>query len=542
MKWSLTGALGTVMALVAATQTHAATYDVLACGDALAGANHSWTVSNTTPAKLETGNECAATGGNGGLYARDAVDVSNATPQASAQWTFTAPPETRIVRLSSSRWIYKEDDDDWRPALMADEAPFETCAITYPAVACQLGAEGGQRSTVSFAPVQPLSVGVGCTAPTNSTCVNGALGHHAVEAVLYGATVTLSDSRTPTVSNVNGPLFASAYATGGQAATFDASDNTGIRSARLYVDGSPQTSTAYSCDFTYTVPCGNKSGAELSLDTRMLSDGSHSVQVGAVDAAGNETKSAGQSVIVDNAAPAAPAGLSVGGGSDWRSANSFGVFWTNPSDAGAPVAVAHYQLCASDGSGCQPPQQVVGTDVSRIDGLQVPSPGEWSLRIWLEDAAGNVDPTAIATTTLRYGTPPSGPTATQTTPTAPAPDTAATTAPMAPDLIDPTSTAVLTTPTAPLRNPRLRLTSVRMSRGGVVVRGSVATGAAARITITVRPKRGHAVRRTAVVHGGRFSVSLRAPGLHTLRGASVQALIHGNTVFQPASAILRARG
>src|SRR4029079_13898482 len=83
------------------------------------------------------------------------------------------------------------------------------------------------------------------------------------------------------------------------------------------------------------------------------------------------------------------------------------------ADPGSPVAVAHYRLCAADGSGCQPAGQLAAPGISGIDGISVPSEGEWTLQVWLEDAAGNVNSANVATTTLRYGSPP----ATSTEPT-----------------------------------------------------------------------------------------------------------------------------
>lgn len=511
----------------AAAQT--GTYDVVACDDVAGAANNSWVESNNSPAKLETGNGCGASGVYAGLYARDVVGVSNVSARGSAQWSFTAPGGTTITGVSYSRWLFKEDDDDWQPALRADGLSIDSCTIAGTAIDCTSGTQGGQRTSASFPGANLLSFGVLCVAVAPVTCSNGGTLHKAV-AVLYGATVTLSDPSLPTLSNVGGSALAGGYLRSAQSVTYDASDNTGIRTGRLYVDGSVRASTTYACDFTYAVPCSDKSGAELSLDTRSLGDGPHTVQVAAGDPAGNEAKSAPWTVLVDNTAPASAQNLVVGGGTGWRRENSFSVSWANGTDAGSPPAVAHYKVCASDGSGCQPEQQAVGDNIARIDGISVPSEGEWELRVWLEDAAGNLDPANAARATLRYGNPPAAPAPTGST-SAPVPATASVTqaapAPV-PDL-----TTGLTTPPSSLfrRDLALRLTSARLSHGRLVVRGRLASGATARLVLTTRTASGRLARRSFLVET-RFAVSFK---LRRARGR-VTARFAGDATFRPASA------
>ncbi|HEX6714470.1 MAG TPA: hypothetical protein VF066_13845, partial [Thermoleophilaceae bacterium] len=233
-----------------------------ACADAPGATNNSWAVSNHAAAKLETGDGCGDSGDYAALYARDVLAVSNASAGARAQWTFAAPDGTSIAGISYSRWLYKEDDDDWQPALRADDVIVDSCTIPATAINCTSGARGGQRTSTSFGGAQSLSLGVVCAAVAPITCSNGGTLHAAV-AVLYGATVTLSDSSRPGVSDVGGSLVAGSYRRGDQVVSFGASDNAGIRASRLYVDGGPWSSTTYPCDFTFAIPCFNKSNAQL---------------------------------------------------------------------------------------------------------------------------------------------------------------------------------------------------------------------------------------------------------------------------------------
>ncbi|MEA2403367.1 MAG: hypothetical protein QOE08_14, partial [Thermoleophilaceae bacterium] len=61
-----------------------------------------------------------------------------------------------------------------------------------------------------------------------------------------------------------------------------------------------------------------------------------------------------------------------------------------------------YRLCVV-GLGCLPDQRVARADISRLDGFAVPWPGDWALRVWMEDAAGNASPeTRSAPVSLRF--------------------------------------------------------------------------------------------------------------------------------------------
>ena len=150
------------------------------------------------------------------------------------------------------------------------------------------------------------------------------------------------------------------------------------------------------------MPCSNLSAGTYSLDTTTLADGSHAVKVETVDSAANAAAQS-RTISVDNNAPAAPA-VSVTGGEGWRSSNSFAVNWTTPSGQVAPVVKAHYQICrVSQPADCQPVGVQTGTNISSLSGLVVPGEGDYTVSVWLEDAAGNTSATnASSPVHLRY--------------------------------------------------------------------------------------------------------------------------------------------
>ena len=69
------------------------------------------------------------------------------------------------------------------------------------------------------------------------------------------------------------------------------------------------------------------------------------------------------------------------------------VRWNNPPQNAAPIAGADYRLCpvAAGSSPCLTGTQN-GNGLLEIKDFAVPGPGDWTLAVWLRDAAGNSRP------------------------------------------------------------------------------------------------------------------------------------------------------
>lgn len=539
MRWISTSVCCAVatLALVKVPASTAGTYLVQTCADAPSGANRSWTAQATLQPKLEVTDGCA-TAAASGLGVEDVLGASNSAGGDSVRWRFSAPAGTSITQLSYTRLLYKEDDDDWVPGLWVDGGLRESCSILYPAARCRVGGPGSSPVQTTNDAAHEIEFGVLCQFNDANACVNGGTMHKAV-AVLYGATVTLSDPSSPSVSNVGGPLFDSGYVSGSRSVSFDASDNSGIRSSRVFVDGVPLPTRDFPCDFTYAVPCSNQGGASLSVDTRDMSDGSHLVEVAARDAALNETRTSARTVVVDNTAPAAPDDLSVVGGGDWRPSNDFSLAWTTPNGQVSPVAAAVVSVCDSDGFSCQNPVRYPGADITRIDGVSVPTTGTWTARVWLEDSAGNVDPGSGSAVTLRYGSAPAAPAAPSGTVAAapaassPAADPIGADQAAADALQSPTTVLTPTT----LLSPSLRITSARFAHGRLVIRGSTAPGARGSVSFRLRTAHGVTTLRRSLP-GGAFRLSVRVARKPR---APLKLAFAANALFAPQSATARVR-
>jgi hypothetical protein len=210
------------------------------------------------------------------------------------------------------------------------------------------------------------------------------------------------DVSAPAVSIVqDNPFTQGQWVRGVQTVNYTAADNVGVKRARAIVSGNSWGEHHRWCNYAATIPCVNGAGA-IEVSTTSLADGSQPLAVDAMDAANNPGASTPVTVRIDNTAPGAVA-VNVAGGTAWRNQNSFDVSWANPFEGDrAPIAAARYQICQAGGANCSEGRRP-GAGVSALDGLSVPGPGEWEVRVWREDAAANHEPAnASVPVSLRF--------------------------------------------------------------------------------------------------------------------------------------------
>jgi hypothetical protein len=93
----------------------------------------------------------------------------------------------------------------------------------------------------------------------------------------------------------------------------------------------------------------------------------------------------------DTTPPAAPQDVSVTAPDTPRSAQGVDVRWRNIVDAGAPIDAVHYEVVNGGGKVVVPAVTVSGANPQGVSNLDTPRDrGEYTLRLWLSDAEGNV--------------------------------------------------------------------------------------------------------------------------------------------------------
>jgi hypothetical protein len=312
-----------VLGVVAPAPTLAvtATYAVTACTTAPGNVNHAWPATDNDIANISQATVCPAlTGGSTlqqqeqGLYTVDNLSASSgAITGASAGNTFTAPENTTITELSWSRYLGIRFDESWAVGLWVDGVlqPSDTCTADLGnGFECSVGGEYGELSSqedLRGLEAHQLFVGVQCA---SGGCTSGA-SIHRVWASVYDATVTLSDSTPPTIGPFTGTLASGGAQTGMQTLSFPVSDSTGIKELDVTLDGQPLPGSpgAQACDYTNPTPCPFLATQTYTVNTTALTDGQHTLEVKAIDAAGL-VSTASQPFTVSSQQPPSAAGTS----------------------------------------------------------------------------------------------------------------------------------------------------------------------------------------------------------------------------------------
>jgi hypothetical protein len=387
MTRALAGLSGVFGLLLVVAVASAGELQVPACSQTSTGVNESWAQFNSDPVHLEVGQACPPVGTGeslktAGMYASDVLGSSGASPDgAVAGWRFIAPAGTEIIAVQVDRYLGAYADRGWVPFVKADGATLETCTFSALEEGCSVGDPFGAGSlggTLPIAEASTITVGVKCVAAGG--CTTGATIHRAW-AALYGARVTLGTEAPPAVEAVSGGLWDTnghpTYHKGVGSLTVAASALTGIASVKLEVDGREIDHATGHCDFARPLPCEPLS-ANLALDSSQLTDGTHTLSLQAMDAAGN-VQQISEPLVVANHPPGAPLKMTIAP----TSGSLFVVSWDDPPDP-IPITTALYQLCDAAGSNC-------GTTTSTSDTpFSVPAADAGrTIRLWLEDAAGN---------------------------------------------------------------------------------------------------------------------------------------------------------
>jgi hypothetical protein len=235
---------------------------------------------------------------------------------------------------------------------------------------------------------------------------------------IRGIEVTVSESAAPTASFEGGTLTTAGAKKGSKSVDVVGVDgHSGVRKLEVMLDdtlvgsvdhnnrtwGTPmQYQPAATCSYASWAACPLTQRETFTVDTTHVPDGAYALTVRATDAAGNaKATTATDLVTVDNTAPAAPAATSAT--SVTTEADSAAITWSHPSGQISPIVAAHVVVCGPNG--CQdvtvPASGAAGgATINRTDGY-----GTYTVRVALEDEAGNYDPNQAKAYTVRFAPP-----------------------------------------------------------------------------------------------------------------------------------------
>lgn len=381
----------------AAAPANAGTYDIHACTPGVAnGANNAFYPLNN--AGLTAFTECPA---GRGMTVRNGWDNGQSSFLEGAYLVFDAPAGTQV---ESVHYVagFERHDCSWGLGVVASGLDLGgTRAWGFaPNDACGSAQTPGESEFFPYRfdiPINAQRVRFEARCGAGS-CPRNGIAAFRVKDVM----VRVRDDGGPGLGGGRGALWTNdGWLSGSHTAGFDASDPSGIREIGISVDGKRVGTSTPACDYTRPTPCPGASLEEPQNTAGWGGDGEHTVTLSATDAAGN-TSTASRAVKVDNTAPDAPVDVVVDEGEGWRPSNGFKVRWKNPEQTKAPVSSVTWELCPSDGKDCKRGSETA-ENIQELQKLELPAPGEYTLKLWLRDAAGNQDERlASAPKTLRY--------------------------------------------------------------------------------------------------------------------------------------------
>nr|MBA2634277.1 hypothetical protein [Chloroflexota bacterium] len=372
--------------LSAPTSASAGSYEVKACYSVPGGGsigNGSWAQQSDSFTAAYT--DCPGDG----IVSRMTGGPGTAPYGAGARHTFTAPAGNAVVRFRGN--IKIEGRNGWYGGFVDTTPQWIWCGNNCSSWGQHWGFDVGMATAQLSAQVTCGNLG-GCP----RSALDGII---AMREVI----VTVGDNAPPAVAITGGSATAGGWRSGNQDVHYSASDPAGIRGVEVFVDGQKRAGAPGSCNEWSARPCDDAGGGLPLPAEYFAGDGRHAVTLRAVDAAGNG-QVATRDLLIDHTAPAQPIDAQLIGGDGWRAANAFALQWRNPGQTAAPIGGVRYTVChARDPVAACPPRVQRARSIQSLTNLAVPGPGEWRVKLWLEDEAGNADPErSVAISGLRF--------------------------------------------------------------------------------------------------------------------------------------------
>ncbi len=342
-----------------------------------------------------------------GLVTANAVTGSRVAHGAQSAFVLNAPPGTAFSRL---RWSGHAQRRDCRYALQMYAVRPDGSDATIKNVRANRNCpkpEGAQAS--SWPRPRAYDLGGATKIVQRVVCVGASSGQFCSGRGLnyiqtFTAEATVVDSSGPSVNIVaDTPLARGDWVRGKQGLNYEASDNVGVKSASANLAGLESAHDTRACDYSQRIPCPNGLGQVTAIETERVG-GRHPAalchgrrrrrqqhRLGGGNGAdrqrrprhgsGRRSKAAKPG---ETATTSTPLGKTPPNPTGRRSPRR------TTGSAGPAAETASATLAAA--------RRSHGSTTSTV-----PAPGEWELRLWREDAAGNQQPdNASAPAKLRF--------------------------------------------------------------------------------------------------------------------------------------------
>jgi hypothetical protein len=398
-------ALAVALLLLAAGEARAGKYTVAQCGW-FAGADADW-ADTTGGAKFSPDGWCVPPAGADpfdGVHLKSFTRGGQATVSGTrfARWRWVAPPGTGITQVRGTWWHTLHDGFEQRLGVDQPGGGFDVFA------AAASTETAPQEFVAGFAtPMPAFEDRLLCARVESKWCSLEDQSWSGLRAL----TLTLEDDSAP-AAGLGGEMMAPGWRRGTQALAVSGADyGSGVRSGETTIDGSRVALTEYPCAQaliggesrgTRMQPCPLGASATQTIATAALSDGPHALVHCVADFAKNVACTAPRTVLVDNNPPAHPRAVTLAGGEGWHRVDDFDLGWVDPDQgAASPIAAAAWRVTGPGGfdGGVK---VASGLGIASLSNLSVPAAGEYSLRLWLRDEAGNEDPGGAAQVPLRF--------------------------------------------------------------------------------------------------------------------------------------------
>ena len=356
-------------------------YQVRMCGDAFhQGGNWDWAWSETLAWYDPIGSDCSTTLGN--LRARAPGPAVLYGRDSFGGWFMNTPAQVNVRRLRAdyyrsgytNMYHYISKCDLWDNCSWSDTP------------------EGWHSYDSGWGWWKHFGIVVHCVNPS------GCIPAWTSELMAQNFEFDMEDGSVPSIDPLSGTLVSGGWKKGTDQVAFYASDTgSGVKQIAYKIDGgAPQgwwgiTWCSYGPSGYYDrlSPCNFDHSFTWTIDTTSLTDGTHTVQGVVQEATNSIYYNPSVTFNVDNNAPGPVSNMTNNGGdgASWTNNDEFDLQWTVPSQgSGSGIAKVKYQI--DDG----PVQEKTSGDMSKLEDLSTGNVGDHVVSIFLEDAAGNVEP------------------------------------------------------------------------------------------------------------------------------------------------------